>query len=258
MKKEEWDALSPDEQEKVKNENPENVPDDATSEQGDEQKKSPPIENIVGEAVRKATKELKEELKQTKEEYEARLKELQKPQDQTGDYFEKEAARLESLGIIKTPEELKWEAEQTARTVLEMRRMEKERKKEIKAQIKKVDPEDRKLFEDDIIEELENFPENMPLPPDAAERALIYAKGKNADKLVAEAKKNIEKQLKQKEIEGEATGETGFIPEGGSTVTISNKTPTEKQKRLAAERGISVEHQIWLDERDAERKKKKQ
>jgi len=232
-------------------EEPENVPDEIAKSAPESTKKEPPIENLIGEAVRKATDKVKKELE---EDYERRLNEIKAQRSaQDGDYWVQESERLEKLNIIKTPEELRSDAERTVNTVSQIRQMEKERKREIRKQMSTLTAEDKKLFRDDIEDELDYYPDNRPLPPNAVERALIFAKGKNVDKLIADAKKNLEKNVKR--IEGEVTGEETFIPEGGSTVTISNKVPTERQKRLAADRGISPERQIWLDEREAKRRK---
>jgi len=258
---EQWNELAVEEQERMLEEEPEAVPDDATSvaEQETSQqekpgKKEPPLENLIGEAVRKETKKIKEE-------YEERIRELesrnQSQSQSSGDYWQKESERLELAGIVKSAEELREEAQRTANVVIQMKQLEKMRKKEIKDQMKTISESDRKLFGEDIEEELENYPENNPLPANAVERALIFAKGKNADKLVEAAKKNLEKEMGKRKIEGEATDETTFIPEGGETFTTSNKTPTATQKRLALQRGISVDRQIWLDEKAEARKKGK-
>jgi len=267
---EQWESMSEEEQQEVRTNAIETVPDAAISvaEQWaiDNPGKTVPSEkNIIAEAKRKITKELEEK---HKEELDAKEEELASLREKntapaTSDYWEKRSEDLLEQGIDKSPTQLRQEAEDTARIVLDMQRMGKQRVRDINRQIRELSAEDLKLYGKEIIQDEieEMYSENSVLPKDAAKRALIFVKGKNVDNILADAKSAMEKKVKgnARKIEGEDVDDVGTIPGGGSGQASSgNKQGTPRQRRLADMRNISVDEQIRLDVNAEKRKKSRE
>jgi len=274
-----WGKLPPEEQKQIIESDFDSVPEsvkpavkksqelDENSEdslEGVTDKRGVPVKNLVAEAVRKVKKEMKEEIDELRGSI--KTPEPQVSQPAGGDYWDKQAEEIAGQLIkydndkgdyVVDKDVVKRIITQPIYTFQDIRGMEKRRAKEIKTLVNKyLDKDERQLYGNDIVEELDVLPVTEPITKEHIEKARLMSRGRHSDKLVEEAKRSLEKEFGKTEIVGEDTGDAGYIPGGKGSSGMSNKKPTATQIRFANERGITLTQQMELDERAAKRKKK--
>ena len=257
MSDEDFGKLTEEEQSKLIEESPDTVPEAAISAQG---KKKPPIENVVGEAVRRAKKELQDNFDKKYAEKEEELEALKSSQRKPvtdDDWYTQESERLLSKGIEKTPDEIREDYAVAANVAREVNQIEKEKRININKLMRTLEPDDKKLYGETVRDELEMT--NSVVDARAMKRALVYAKGQSHDKMMEDVKTSMQESFDARRREIEEEDDT-LLPGGGTGIFASgeNKKATKTQIKMAAARGISIERQIALDEKKAERAKKGQ
>jgi len=278
----EWGKLPPEEQKQIIESDFDSVPESVKpavkksqevenpedSLDGVTDKRGVPVKNLVAEAVRKETKKLEEKYGEEIDDLRNSIKtpEPQVSQPAGGDYWDREADEIASSLIRYDQDKADYVVDRNVIKKLLQRQVTaaadivgitKRRTSDIKKLVNRhLDKDEKQLYGNDIIEELDNLPPTEPITKEHVEKARLMSRGRHSDKLVEEAKRSLEKEFGKTEIVGEDTGDAGYVPSGKGTSGMSNKKPTATQIRFATERGITLTQQMELDERVAKRKKK--
>jgi hypothetical protein len=287
MSVEDWNTLPVEEQKDNLDNNPNVVPEEVLVkderyankpiEKNSNGRKEPSVENLVGEAVRKATKELKDQFKMSEEHYKDTIDTLQtaikaqsKPaQNQDGNAYVSKAKKIAEDMMVYDSDNDKYSVNPDAildilslggNMAMEINNVNKQRDIEIQNAINGLDENERELLGGEVRSELSVLPIDRQLTKADMERAVLIAKGRKADVMVEQAKKSLQAEVNKGNvtIDGIDDGidDSKVINSSGNANT-SGKVPTPRQKRLAKEKGISEARQMASDERIAKRKKEK-
>ncbi len=284
----EWNEMTEEEQAEMLEQYPDSVPDAAKSEQEekpakeDEKKedspdddddtvvykgKKVPIQNIIGEHIRKAVKEKDKDIEELKMLVSQFTKQPKQP-EKSSDYWQKQAEEVAGKLVITDPEtgDVKVDPkavfalmQNTAGIYEEFRNVEKQRDRDVKSALRMLDKDEREIIGDVVEEELAKVPLGQPIDEDTKKRAIAYAKGTRQDKYLERVKAEMEANLSKgkKQIEGEVEEDDAIVPSSGKRSAQGGKRPTARQRQLAAARGIDVELQMLLDEKREKQKKSK-
>lgn len=295
---EQWEGLTEEEQVELKRDYPNTVPDAARSEQKDNEAdksaegsdakgwyikagdmsdegsddenlilykgKEIPLQNLIGEHVRKATKEKDkdiEELKSIVNTFISQPPSQSNATDKSPDYWQEQAEKIakelvvidDHTGDPKVDPSAVMEILRASASVYEEARgIEKTRQKEIRSALRQLSAEEKDLIGDLVADELESYPLGKAISKSDIDRTIAYAKGLKQDKILEQMRKDLQSNLNKgkKKIEGVVGKDDGsIVPRSGNRSTSSGKRPTARQIALAHERGISVEKQVEIDEK---------
>lgn len=294
---EKWEGLTEEEQAEMLRDYPNTVPDAAKSEQKDKETeeanegaggvseegadeeseevsddenlvvykgKEIPLQNLIGEHVRKATKDKDKDIDELKSIVNTLISQSPSQRnatDKSPDYWQEQAEKI-AQGLIKIddqtgdpvvdPSAVMELLRASASVYEEARGIEKSRQKEINSALRQLTAEEKDLIGDLVADELEAFPLGKPISKKDIDRTIAYARGFKQDKILEQIKKDLTASLSKgkKKIAGEITEDSGAnVPRGGSRTATKGKRPTPRQIALAHERGISVEKQVEIDEK---------